>query len=79
MEVSGQVHAPSHSLPRVRTPVPIEQEAGCATERVGCFGADRNLQPLPGIKLQFDLVAGAEIFVPTTMCVETSGLTQLPV
>jgi len=77
MEVSGEVHAPSHSMPRVRTPVPIEEEAGCAKEQVGCFGANKNLQPLPGIKLQF--VAGAEIFVLTTMCIVTSGPTQLPV
>jgi len=79
MEVSGQVYAPSYSMPRVRTPVPFEEEAGCATEQVGCFGADRNLQPLPGIKLQFDFVAGTEIFVLTTMCIVTLGPTHLPV
>jgi len=79
MEVSGQVHAPSQSAPRVRTQVPIEREAGCATEQVGCFGVDRNLQPLPGNKLQFDFVAGTEIFVLTAMCTVTSGPTQLPV
>ena len=54
--LEGALWSPSNSRPFTpgkAMPMPIEEQAGWATELFGCLGVERKLLPLPGIEPRF--------------------------